>query len=57
MEIGKGMSNENQHDKPRTALIKDQLRRSFQDRASEELPTDLMSLIEKLREQDDQNGK
>lgn len=57
MEIGQGMSNENQHDKPRTALIKDQLRRSFQDKASEELPSDLMSLIEKLREQDDKSGK
>lgn len=51
------MSDENETDRPRTALIKEQLRRSFQDKASEELPADLLSLIEKLREQDEQNGK
>ena len=51
------MTKENETERPRTALIKDQLRRSFQDKATEELPSDLMSLIAKLREQDEQNGK
>jgi hypothetical protein len=48
---------DNQPEKRRTDLIKDHLRRSFQDKAAEELPSDLMSLIGKLREQDDQDGK
>ncbi|SEK20404.1 hypothetical protein SAMN04488032_101271 [Pacificibacter marinus] len=52
-----GMNIDNQPEKRRTDLIKDHLRRSFQDKAAEELPSDLMSLIGKLREQDDQNGK
>lgn len=43
--------------KPGKTLIKDQLRRSFHDRANEALPDDLMNLINKLREQDEQNGK
>lgn len=51
------MSNDNQYDNQRTALIKEQLRRSFQEKAKEELPADLMSLIEQLREQDENNGK
>lgn len=51
------MSDDNQHENQRTALIKEQLRRSFQEKATEELPADLMSLIEKLREQDDNDGK
>ncbi len=51
------MNTDNQPENRRTALIKDQLRRSFEDKASEALPADLLSLIGKLREQDDKNGK
>lgn len=51
------MNTNNQHEERRTALIKDQLRRSFDDKAAEPLPDDLLSLIGKLREQDDKDGK
>jgi hypothetical protein len=51
------VSNNDEAGKPGKALIKEQLRRSFQDKASEDLPADLKTLIEKLREQDEQNGK
>ncbi|WP_162617695.1 NepR family anti-sigma factor [Yoonia maritima] len=37
-------------------LIKDNLRRAFDDKASEELPTELIALLAQLRDQDDQNG-
>lgn len=46
-----------QDEKPKSALIKTQLQRAFSDRASEELPDELLSLIGKLREQDKNNGK
>ncbi|MGB3246205.1 MAG: NepR family anti-sigma factor [Sulfitobacter sp.] len=51
------MQTDNESETPQTALIKEHLRRSFEDKASEELPSDLMNLIEKLREQDDKSGK
>lgn len=51
------MSSDDKDEKPRTALIKEHLRRSFQDKADEALPTDLMSLIAKLKEQDGKDGK
>ncbi|MDF3414376.1 hypothetical protein HKX54_07905 [Sulfitobacter sp. M57] len=51
------MNNENRHENQRSALIKEQLRRSFQEKAEEELPANLTSLIEQLRQQDEQNGK
>ncbi|GAA6174653.1 NepR family anti-sigma factor [Sulfitobacter pacificus] len=51
------MSNDNQQENQRTALIKEQLRRSFEEKEKEELPSELMSLIDKLREQDESNGK
>ena len=51
------MNSEKQPEKQRTDLIKEHLRRSFQDKATEDLPSELMSLIGKLREQDDQDGK
>lgn len=57
MEISKYMTSDEKDDRPRTALIREHLRRSFQDKADEELPSDLMKLIAKLREQDDKNGK
>lgn len=47
------MSMTNDTETPRTALIKENLRRSFQDKANEDLPDELMSLISKLRDQDD----
>lgn len=37
--------------------IKTQLRKAFDDKAAEDLPDELMSLIGKLREQDDADGK
>lgn len=51
------MNTDKNEDKPQSALIKEHLRRSFQDKASEELPSDLMSLIDELRKQDSQDGK
>lgn len=41
---------------PKTELIKTQLQRAFKDRATEDLPDDLLSLIGKLKEQDAKNG-
>ncbi|MDF3528617.1 hypothetical protein HKX61_07930 [Sulfitobacter sp. M77] len=57
MESIRAMNNENRHENQRSALIKEQLRRSFQEKAEEELPANLTSLIEQLRQQDEQNGK
>lgn len=37
-------------------LIKENLRRAFDDKATEELPSDLMALLAQLRGQDEQNG-
>lgn len=37
-------------------LIKENLRRAFEDKAAEELPTELIALLAQLRDQDDQNG-
>ena len=37
--------------------IKSQLRKAFDDKAAEDLPADLVSLIGRLREQDDANEK
>ncbi|MDU9005195.1 NepR family anti-sigma factor [Sedimentitalea todarodis] len=51
------MDTDNNEEKPQSALIKDHLRRSFQDKAIEELPSELMSLIDELRKQDSQDGK
>ncbi|WP_165814467.1 NepR family anti-sigma factor [Pararhodobacter oceanensis] len=51
------MTSHNEQEKPQTALIREQLRRSFQEKASEDLPADLMTLINQLKEQDTQNGK
>mgnify|MGYP001803925990 CR=1 FL=1 len=46
-----------QDENPKSELIKTQLQRAFTDRASEDLPDELMSLIGKLKEQDAKNGK
>ncbi len=43
--------------KPRTALIKDHLRRAFEDKAKEDIPDDLIALLQKLKLQDDTDGK
>lgn len=43
-------------ERPSQSLINGHLRRTFADRASEELPSDLLSLIDQLRQQDDQNA-
>ena len=51
------MTTDDEPEKRHSALIKEQLRRSFDDKAAEALPADLLSLIGKLREQDDENGK
>ena len=51
------MDDNEKQEPPRKALIKDQLRRSFDDKAAEELPPELTSLIERLREQDNEDGK
>lgn len=51
------MSEEEREMSPGAALIKEQLRRSFQEKASEDLPPELMDLIGKLREQDNKNGR
>lgn len=51
------MNTDNQPENPRTALIKENLRRSFDDKASEDISSDLMSLIDKLREQNNANEK
>ena len=48
--------DEKQDSTPKSELIKTQLQRAFKDRASEELPDDLLSLIGKLKEQDAKNG-
>lgn len=37
-------------------LIKENLRRAFDDKATEDLPADLVALLAKLKEQDAQNG-
>jgi hypothetical protein len=37
-------------------LIRENLRRAFDDKATEELPSDLLALLEQLRGQDDKNG-
>ncbi|WP_394178322.1 NepR family anti-sigma factor [Yoonia maritima] len=37
-------------------LIKENLRRAFEDKASEELPAELVALLAQLRDQDDHNG-
>ncbi|WP_323035311.1 NepR family anti-sigma factor [Pararhodobacter sp.] len=51
------MNTNKEQETPHKGLIREQLRRSFEDKASEELPADLMALIEKLKEQDSRNGK
>lgn len=50
------MMNDEKQDMRNENLIKENLRRAFQDRATEELPTDLLSLLEQLRGQDEQNN-
>lgn len=57
MENWQRMNTDKNEEKPQSALIKKHLRRSFQDKATEELPSDLMSLIDELRKQDKQDGK
>lgn len=44
-------------DDPKSALIKNNLKKAFDEKAGEDLPADLMALIAKLRDQDVQNGK
>lgn len=51
------MNTDKEPDPPGKALIKEQLRRSFNEKATEELPSELVSLIARLREQDDKDGK
>lgn len=46
-----------QDENPKSELIKTQLQRAFTDRASEELPDELLTLIGKLKEQDAKDGK
>ncbi len=49
--------NSNEDQLPEMGTIKSNLMRAFGEKAKEELPEDLMKLIGKLREQDEQDGK
>jgi len=51
------MTDETKPVRERDALIRNHLRRSFEDKAAEEIPGDLMNLIAQLREQDGKDGK
>lgn len=48
--------NDEKHEMRNENLIKENLRRAFLDKATEELPTDLLALLEQLRGQDEQNN-
>lgn len=52
-----GRSTQEKQDDPKSALIKNNLKKAFDEKAGEDLPADLMALIAKLRDQDVQNGK
>ncbi len=49
--------NDEKHEMRKENLIKENLRRAFDDKATEDLPTDLLALLEQLRGQDEQNGE
>ena len=42
--------------KPNESMIKENLQRAFQDKATEDLPAELLALLAQLRDQDEQNN-
>ncbi|WP_458792841.1 NepR family anti-sigma factor [Yoonia sp. MH D7] len=48
--------NEDKQEMRKENLIRENLKRAFDDKATEELPTDLLELLAQLRGQDEQNG-
>tara|TARA_R110002051_G_scaffold1008_1_gene4876 strand:+ start:8513 stop:8683 length:171 start_codon:yes stop_codon:yes gene_type:complete len=54
--IGDTMNDE-KHSTRKENLIKENLRRAFDDKATEELPSDLLALLAQLRGQDNQNDE
>lgn len=51
------MTTDKEQRPPRKALIKEQLSRSLGERASEGMQWQLISLIDRVKEQDDKDGK
>lgn len=49
--------NDDKHDMSRENLIKENLRRAFEEKATEDLPGDLLALLTQLRGQDEQNSQ
>lgn len=49
--------NDEQHDIRNENLIKENLKRAFDEKATEELPSDLLALLAQLRGQEEQNDQ
>ena len=54
-EGSKMIIHKDENDK--ASLIKENLKRAFEDKASEEVPPELLALLNALREQDENNGE
>lgn len=50
------MASEDPNRKVKDRLIEENLKRAFSDKASEEVPSELLSLLEQLRSQDEHHG-
>lgn len=56
MQTRGGMMNDETQETRKENLIKENLRRAFDDKATEELPSNLLDLLAQLRGQDERNG-